>query len=125
MKYDLEERTTLFGGNVISFIKSVEKNSLLQPLLTQLIRSSTSIGANYREANGASSSKDFRNKITICKKEANETKFWLRILLKYDVNLKNTIDPLLQESHEFTLIFQKIIFTLDNKKDKNQMIENL
>src|SRR3990170_7420105 len=120
--YDLEERTATFGENIIELCRGIKENAITHRMISQIAAAGTSIGANYREANGASSSKDFRNKITICKKEANETKFWLRILLKYDVNLKNTIDPLLQESHEFTLIFQKIIFTLDNKKDKNQMI---
>ena len=107
MKYDLEERTTLFGGNVISFIKSVEKNSLLQPLLTQLIRSSTSIGANYCEAIEASSRKDFINKIYICKKEAHETKHWLRMIVNYLPD-KNPCKELWQEAHELVLIFSSI-----------------
>lgn len=72
--FDLEERTAKFGEAVIGFCKATEQNNITKPIVNQLIRSSTSIGANYMEANGASSKKDFRNKIFICKKEAQETK---------------------------------------------------
>ena len=74
MQYDLEERTARFGENIIDFIRMIEKNEINRPLSSQIIRSATSIGANYMEANGASSKKDFKNKIKICQKEANETK---------------------------------------------------
>ena len=79
-KYDSEERTALFGENIIAFCKSVKQDTITRPLLSQLIRSATGIGANYYEANNASSKKDFRNKIFICKKEAQETKYWLRMM---------------------------------------------
>ena len=78
--YDLEERTAKFGENIIKFCKTVEQNGLNKPIISQLIRSGTSIGANYMQVNAASSKKDFRNKIFICKKEAQETKHWLRML---------------------------------------------
>ena len=75
LKYDLEERTARLGENVIVFVKTLNKDSVNNPLISQIVRSATSIGANYMEANQASSKKDFRNKIYICKKEANETKY--------------------------------------------------
>lgn len=81
--YDLEDRTAKFGEQIIAFCRSVKRDSLILSLLVQLIRSATSIGANYMEANGASSIKDFTNKIYICKKEAQETKHWLRMLASY------------------------------------------
>ena len=68
-KYNLEERTAVFGENVIKFCRSIKQDMIVMPLVNQLIRSATSIGANYMEANAASSKKDFRNKIYICKKE--------------------------------------------------------
>ena len=80
MKYDLEERTTVFSEKIIELCKKISKNTITIPIIDQLIRSGTSIGANYTEANGASSRKDFKNKIYICKKEAMETKYWLRLL---------------------------------------------
>ena|SRR3989338_2833803 len=68
--YDLEERTAKFGESVIEFCKEVRQDVITKPIINQLIRSGTSIGANYMEANGASSKKDFRNKIFICKRSA-------------------------------------------------------
>jgi four helix bundle protein len=67
-EYDLEERTAKFGENVIGFVKTLERNEINSPLVSQLVRSSTSIGANYMEADGAESKKDFKHKIAICKK---------------------------------------------------------
>ena len=82
MNYDLEERAAKFGENIIEFIKKINRNEINHPLINQIIRSATSIGANYMEANEASSKRDFRNKIHICKKELNETKHWLRMIAK-------------------------------------------
>ena len=109
LKYDLEERTAKFGEDIIEFCKKLKINLVNKPLLSQLIRSSTSIGANYCEANGASSKKDFKNKIYICKKEAIETKYWLRIIAKSNPQSKNKVRKLWQECQELTLIFSKII----------------
>ncbi len=68
-KYKLEERTAKFGESIIYFCKDLIKDTMSRPLISQLIRSGTSIGANYMEANGAGSKKDFANKIFICKKK--------------------------------------------------------
>jgi len=68
-KYDLEERTAKFGEDIIKYCKSIKQDTITKSIISQLIRSGTSVGANYMEANGASSKKDFRNKIYICKKE--------------------------------------------------------
>jgi four helix bundle protein len=78
--YNLEERTVKFSGEVILFVKSLNRDVVNIPLINQLVKSATSIGANYCEANGASSRRDFKNKIFICKKEAKETKYWLQIM---------------------------------------------
>ncbi|MBI1982018.1 MAG: four helix bundle protein [Candidatus Levybacteria bacterium] len=107
-KYDLEERTAEFGEKVIELCKKAPKNAVTIPIIDQLIRSGTSIGANYCEANGASSRKDFNNKIFICKKESKETKYWLRLLAKAVEELKEECRKLWQEAQEFTLIFSKI-----------------
>lgn len=108
--YDLEERTTRFSESVIELCKEVQKNTLVLPIINQLIRSSTSIGANYCEANGASSKKDFLNKIFICKREAKETQYWLRILTKVSESLdfKNKCQINWNEATELVLIFSKI-----------------
>ena len=108
MEYNLEERTAKFSENLIDFCKIVPKSTIALPLLDQLVRCGTSIGANYVEASGASSKKDFKNKIFICLKEAKETKYWLRLMAKADPTYKDECRKLWQEAHELTLIFSKI-----------------
>ena len=110
--YDLGERTAKFGENTIDFCRDVKQDLITKPIISQLIRSGTSVGANYMEANGASSRKDFRNKIFICKKEAQETKHWLRMLARCIPEKKEEIQKLWQETQELTMIFQKITSTL-------------
>ncbi|MCX6718289.1 MAG: four helix bundle protein [Candidatus Staskawiczbacteria bacterium] len=114
-KYDLEERTAKFGEDMVDFVKTIEKSEINRPLINQIIRSATSIGANYMEANGAGSKKDFRNKICICKKEARETKYWLRIISKANSEKLDNCRLLWQEAHELTLIFSKIIISSTNQ----------
>jgi four helix bundle protein len=108
MKYDLEERTAKFGENIIKICRKVSKDAVVLPIISQLVRSGTSVGANYSEANGASSRKDFKNKIFICKKEAIETKYWLRMLSKAIDNVTGECRDLWKEAQELTLIFSKI-----------------
>ncbi|MBU1320715.1 four helix bundle protein [Patescibacteria group bacterium] len=112
--YDLEERTAVFGENVIKFCKTIKQDTITKPIISQIIRSSTSIGANYMEANGASSKKDFRNKIYICKKEIQETKHWLRMISACMPTETNRARELWKEAQELTLIFGKIVSTLNN-----------
>lgn len=115
-KYDLEERLAVYGEHIIELCKKSYKNDLVKPIINQLIRSATSIGANYCEANGASSRLDFKNKIHICKKEAIETKYWLRLLSKALPETSEDCKYLWKETQEFTLIFSKIIGTMKSSK---------
>ena len=115
MNYDLEDRTATFGENIIEFVKKIQKDEINKSLVSQVVRSATSIGANYMEANAGSSKKDFRNKISLSRKEANETKHWLRMLAKAVPENKDMCKKLWKESHELTLIFSKIIQTCDLK----------
>ncbi len=107
-KYDLEERTASFAEKIIELCKKIPKNVVTIPIINQLVKAGTSVGANYCEANGASSKKDFKNKIFICKKEAKETKYWLRLLAKACPEFADECRLLWQEAQEFTLIFSKI-----------------
>ncbi len=122
-EYDLEERTAKFGEDIIEFVRNIKRDDINRNIIVQLARAVTSIGANYCEANASSSKRDFRNKIYICKKETNETKYWLRILAKHHPELKEKIRNFWKEAHELHLIFQKITNTLD-KKQKSLEIEN-
>jgi four helix bundle protein len=107
--YDLEERTALFGEQIIDFAKLLPKDRITNVLVSQLVRSGTSIGANYEEADGAESKKDFRHKIAICKKESKETKHCLRMIAKANPGRKDTCKKLWQEAQELTLIFSSIL----------------
>lgn len=108
-KYDLEERTAKFGEQIIVFCRSVKEDTVTRPLINQLVRSGTSVGANYMEANGASSKKDFKNKIFICKKEAQESMHWLRMFISC-IDDKNRVvaEKLKQEAKELSMIFHTI-----------------
>lgn len=106
--FDLEERTIRFSERIIRLCSRCPKNNITIPIINQLIRCGTSIGANYCEANGASSKKDFKNKIYICKKESKETKYWLRLLAHaYEIAAQECRE-LWKEAQEFTLMFSKI-----------------
>src|SRR5690606_18502146 len=78
--FDLEERTATFGENIVRFAKTIPVNDVTRPLIGQLVRSATSVGANYCEANDAETKRDFRHKIGLCRKESRETKHWLRMI---------------------------------------------
>ena len=108
-KYDLEERTAKFGEDIIKFVNSFTRNAINNPLITQLVRSGTSIGGNYMEADGAESKKDFRHKIGICKKESKETLHWLRMIATANPIRKDECRIHWKEAHELVLIFSSIL----------------
>lgn len=108
-KFDLEERTALFGEAVIRFAKTIPRDTVTTPLISQIVRSGTSVGANYCEADDGVSKKDFLNKIGICNKEARETEHWLRMLATADEAKRDQCHELWQEAKELHLIFAAII----------------
>jgi four helix bundle protein len=108
-KYDLMGRTALFGEKIIKFVKKIKENNINRSLINQLIRSTTSIGANYMEADCAESRKDFIHKISLCKKEAKESTHWLHMLSVANPEVKEKCRELWKEAHELTLIFSAIV----------------
>jgi four helix bundle protein len=80
-RFDLEERTAKFGSDVIRFAKTIPDIPVARPLVSQLARAAASVGANYCEADDAETRKDFLHRLGICKKEAHETKHWLRMVV--------------------------------------------
>jgi len=108
-KFDLEERTAKFGENIIEFAKKIPKSVITIPLIDQLIRSGTSVGSNYCEADCAESRKDFEHKMGICKKESKETKHWLRMIARAVSELKDEARKYWREANELNLIFSSII----------------
>ena len=106
--FDLEERTAKFGEAVIDFAKTIPLGPLTNRLVDQLVGCGTSVGANYCEADDAVSKKEFLLKINTCRKEARETKFFLRMIVRALPNLKPPARLLWQEAKELHLIFSKI-----------------
>ena len=113
--YDLEERTARFGENILDFVKSLPRNPINNPLISQTVRSGTSIGANYMEADGAESKLDFRHKIALCKKESKETQHWLRMIAHVNPEKRDEAMKLWNEAHELTLIFSAILVSSKKK----------
>jgi four helix bundle protein len=116
--YDLEERTALFGEAVIRFCKSIPHSVVTEPLIRQIVRSSTSVGANYCEADDAVSGKEFRQKIGTCKKESGETKHWLRMIAAAEPDHTEKARLLWREANELHLIFASIFRKLSTAKPK-------
>lgn len=106
--YNLEERTAKFGEEIICFCKSLHRDSITNSLIVQLIKSATSIGANYCEADDAESKADFKHKIGICKKESREVKHWLRMIAIALPNCKEESRAYWLEAKELNLIFNAI-----------------
>ena len=109
----LRVRTVNFSRDIIAFCKSEQQTIVTRPLINQLTRAATSIGANYAEASNAASRSDFRNKIFIAKKETAETEYWLTLFADVAVDSK-TCNKLAEECHYLLMTFQKIINTLSN-----------
>jgi len=108
-KFDLEERTLEFSKKIIGFCKKLPRSEANNILIPQLIRSSTSIGANYREANDSLGKKDFLMRTKICRKEAKETHYWLELVSYNNPELREETKELLSESLEYLKIFSAII----------------
>lgn len=108
-KFDLEERTAKFGENIIEFSKIIPQTVINNPLISQLVRAGTSVGSNYCEADCAESKKDFEHKMGISKKEAKETKHWIRMIVKSYPKVKEEAKRLWQEANELNLIFTAIV----------------
>ena len=106
--WDLEERTAIFGEKIILFCRKVHIDPITSPLITQLVKAGTSVGANYCEADDAESKKDFKHKIGIVKKESRESKHFIRMMAVAVPDLKNEAKPLWQEAKELNLIFNSI-----------------
>jgi len=104
-KAELEQRSKAFALRVIRFVSGLPKSKVTNVLGYQLLKSGTSIGANYREANRAESRNDFIHKIAIVEKEAAETQYWLELL--EDTGMGDSAERhwLLQECSELLAIF--------------------
>jgi four helix bundle protein len=107
--FELEERTARFSETVIRFCKTIQLCPITNSLVDQLVRASTSVGANYCEANDSESKKDFCHKISLCRKESRESKHWLRMIAAAIPDCAPEARKLWVEAKELNLIFSSII----------------
>ena len=112
---DIHERIYKFALSVLDVTKFFPKTTENIILIRQVIRSSSSIGANASEADGAESKKEFIHRFTIAKKEAKESYYWLSLICDHNLSLRKQFEPLLKENNEIILIISKII--INTKKN--------
>ena len=108
MVYDLEERTARFGEQIILFAKKIPWGPVNNRLVDQLVGAGTSVGANYCEADDGISRADFKHRISICRKEARETKFFLRMVAGARLESWLGARDLWKEAHSLHRIFSRI-----------------
>ena len=114
--FDLAERTARFGETAIRFARQIQVDAVTRPLIVQLVRAATSVGANYCEADEAGSRKEFRYRISVCKRESRESKHWLRMIATAAATHRNDARVLWKEANELTLIFASIFRNSKLKK---------
>ncbi len=117
--YNLEERLAVFAERIIELMKKIPKDAINSRMISQIVASSGSTGANYGEASESESKRDFTHKVSIVKKELRETKHWLRLLAKANPSFQEDFRKLWKENQELLLIFAKIVRSCRNKKIDN------
>ena len=110
-KADLADRTKLYARRIIRLVSALPKNTVAQVLGTQVLRSGTSVGANYREASRARSRAEFIAKMGDCLKQLSESEYWLELLSEEKSVPAGKLSPVLAETRELTAIFVTSIKT--------------
>jgi len=119
-EFDLEERTTKFAKRVIKLCKALPKNNINYVLVSQVVRSAGSVGANYREANDALGKRDFIHRLRISRKEAKETIHWLELISESHSVFRKRMINLQQEAIELRNILSSIIIKVQNKNQEDK-----
>ncbi len=113
--HELKNRTMAFALSIIKLVQTLPNNRISNTIANQIIRSGTSVGANYRAACRAKSNKDFLNKILIVEEESDETLYWLELLQESKLIPNPTIEPIMKECDELVAIFTSSGKTIRNK----------
>jgi len=121
-KYDLRDRAIKFSTAIIQFSQQIFTTPITLPLVAQLVKSATSVGANLCEADCAETKKDFIHKMGICNKEAKETIYWLHTIGNVLPDWKSKTEILLSEATELQLILAAIIRTAKSNEDKKAAV---
>ena len=115
---DLRTRTIDFALRIIKLYTSLPKTSEAQVLGKQVLRSGTSVGANYREGHRAKSDADIVNKFETVLQELDETDYWLELLVKSNIMAAAKADPLRKEASELLAIFTTIVTKIKKRMGK-------
>src|SRR5947207_13343366 len=107
----LQDRTKKFAIRVIKAFARLPKDEAARIIGKQFLRSGTSLAANYRAACRARSAADFISKISVVIEEADETLFWLELLIEAELAKKSLVEPLMKECHELLKIFSTSLAT--------------
>ncbi len=123
-KTELKKRTQRFAVDIIKFIERLPPGRSVNMLSNQLLRSASSVGANYRSACKGKSTADFINKIIIVEEEADESIYWLELMEESGLIDPALITPLKKEANELTAIFTAIGKTTKANQTKNKSNNN-
>ena len=117
--YDIQERSFLFACRVVDFCKPLyEGSALLRELGRQLLHSGTSVGANLEEADAGESKPDFRHKVGVARKEAKESRYWLRLIAYAERRVQESASPLIEESTQLVAILTTIRKNAESSSDR-------
>jgi len=116
-KEELLKRTKKFALDIIIFVNNFHQNSVNKEICNQLLRSATSVGANYRAALRAKSRADFIYKIKVIEEEADESLYWLELLIESNIQISNQIETLHDEAKQLTAIFSSIAKTTKSRNN--------
>lgn len=117
--FDIRERTFLFSRRVLDIVSMLPRDKDLESIRKQLIKSGTSIGANTEEGDGSITRRDFINKIAIARKEAKETRFWLRLISGRYID-NNLIEGDIEEAQEIIRVLSAIIVSTKAGNKSNE-----
>jgi four helix bundle protein len=112
---DIKSRTKVLSINIGQLVLLLPYTVVNKQYISQIVRSSASVAANYRAASRAKSDKDFINKLKICEEECDETQFWLELLVEFNRDFREKIIPLYKECDELISIFIASIKTVRKK----------
>ncbi len=112
MKNDLKHRTLLFANSIIDMVELLPNITSAKVIINQIVRSATSVGANYRAVNRARSDKEFISKLNIVLEESDETLYWLELIYLRNWLPSETLLPLISEANELTAIFVSSLKTV-------------
>jgi four helix bundle protein len=116
--YNIYERVFQFAVRVVRFVRTFPRTLDAVEVGRQLVRSATSVGANLEEADGATTRRDFLYRLSLCRKEARETRFWLRLCQASEIGDAAEANSLYQESDEIVRILSGIIASTKRKMNE-------